>query len=177
VSWRYGGGYVAWAPLGPVGVSVNYYSSPSLWIAVDGPRFHRPLSHRHFIPTRRVNVVFRSTREYRTHRQGPDVKYVSTVTRAPVRRVKVVGHAKPYRHDRPRVQVTGRSNHRVVKERPHRAIDNHRVVKQEPRTRVVTQPQQRRVRDDEREVRVERKNEVKVKRDRGNGNDRKRHRH
>jgi hypothetical protein len=166
VSWRYGGGYVAWAPLGPVGVSVSYYSTPSLWIAIDGPRFHRPLSHRHFIPTRRVDVVFRSTREYRTHRHGPDIKYVSTVTRAPVRRVKVVSHAKPYRHDRPRVHVSGPRHHRVVKER-------HRVVT--GRHRVVPQPQTRRVRRDEPDVRVERKNEVKVKRDRGHGNDRKRH--
>jgi hypothetical protein len=136
VSWRYGGGYVAWAPLGPTGISVSYYSSPSLWIAVDGPHFRRPLSHRHFIPTRRVSVVFNNTREYRTLRHGPEVRYVSGVSRTPVRRVKVVKHARVVpqtqvkrvvvRRDEPEVRVERRESKKVVRvkkggnERRHR---------------------------------------------------------
>src|SRR5687767_9319945 len=62
VSWRYGGGYVAWAPLGPIGVSVSYYSTPGLWLAVNGHHFHGRLHHRYFMPTRRVReVVFHRT--------------------------------------------------------------------------------------------------------------------
>ena len=46
VSWRYGGGYIGWAPLGPYGIGMGYYGYPSLWCFVGARGFHRPL-HRH----------------------------------------------------------------------------------------------------------------------------------
>jgi hypothetical protein len=42
VSWRYGGGYAAWCPLGPPGV-VFGYSHPA-WVAVREEHFTRPIS-------------------------------------------------------------------------------------------------------------------------------------
>jgi hypothetical protein len=61
VTWRYGGGVVGWAPLGPVGVSMVYYGAPSLWLVVGTPYFFRPLAWRYYYPTARVGVVLRST--------------------------------------------------------------------------------------------------------------------
>jgi hypothetical protein len=94
VSWRYGGGFIAWAPLGPVGISIGYYSTPGLWLAVNGTHFHGRLHHRHFLPTRHVReVVFHRTRDYAPHHRhdsrGPSVDYVTRVTRRPVRTVEV----------------------------------------------------------------------------------------
>ena len=42
VSWRYGGGYAAWCPLGPSGV-VFGYRHPA-WVAVEERHFTRPIS-------------------------------------------------------------------------------------------------------------------------------------
>lgn len=50
VTWRYGADFVAWAPLGPAHVGVDYYAAPWLWVAVRAPFFHVPLAHGHFIP-------------------------------------------------------------------------------------------------------------------------------
>jgi hypothetical protein len=183
---------VAWAPLGPVGVSVSYYSTPSLWIAVRGDHFRRPLRHRHFIRTSHLGVVFKSTREYRSHRHGPSVDYVTRVTRTPVRRAKVVTHVRPYHHrhhhksravqvTRPRHEqrrIEKRHHDRRIEKRNHSrpAVQRHQqarpMLKQAP---VVKQPPSRVVR--EREVRVEKNRSVKVKHER-RGRDRgERHRH
>jgi hypothetical protein len=91
VTWRYGGGHIGWAPLGPTGVAVSYYDTPSLWIGVRGPYFYRPLVHRYFVPTARWGVVMRTTYFAGVPRVGvyysPPVKYVSTIVRRPIVRV------------------------------------------------------------------------------------------
>jgi hypothetical protein len=92
VSWRYGPSYVAWAPLGPPGVADTYYNTPSLWLAVRGPYFYRPLRPGYFVPTARVSVVFGATRFYGVPlRAGvyysPPVRYISRVVGRPVVRV------------------------------------------------------------------------------------------
>jgi hypothetical protein len=89
VSWRYGGDTMAWAPLGPTGVAVTYYNTPSLWMAVRGPHFYRPLLPSYFIPTLHITRVFRTTYYAGVPRVGfyfsPPVRYVSRyVVRAPV---------------------------------------------------------------------------------------------
>ncbi len=44
VSWRYGGGYAAWAPLPPYGYRVSYgYSSPA-WVVVQEQHFTQPIA-------------------------------------------------------------------------------------------------------------------------------------
>ena len=44
VSWRYGGGYAAWAPIGPAGYRVVYgYSSPA-WVVVQQQHFTQPIA-------------------------------------------------------------------------------------------------------------------------------------
>jgi hypothetical protein len=61
VTWRLGADVVAWAPLGPVGVGVEYYGAPSLWLAVRLPFFGRPLFHSYFVPTAHIGPVLRHT--------------------------------------------------------------------------------------------------------------------
>lgn len=118
VTWRYGGGYVAWAPLGPAGVRVSYYSTPSLWIAVQTGFFGRPLVRRHFVPTRRIGVVFRTTKFAGVHRHrvigGPSTTYVTRATGRPVRRIA-------RRHAAPRWVERGTFRSPVVRRRPRAA--------------------------------------------------------
>jgi hypothetical protein len=91
VSWRYGPSYVAWAPLGPAGVAVTYYDTPSLWLAVRGPHFYLSLRPAYFVPTVRVSLVFGVTRFYGVPRAGfyysPPVRYISRVVGRPIVRV------------------------------------------------------------------------------------------
>jgi hypothetical protein len=91
VSWRYGGDYMAWAPLGPVGVTVAYYNTPSLWIAVRGGDFYRPLVRSYFVPTVRIGNVFRTTYFAGLPRVGryysPPAAYVSRIVGQPIGRV------------------------------------------------------------------------------------------
>ena len=43
VSWRYGGGYAGWAPLGPgVSVGVSYYAPDSWWVFVNPTYMYQP---------------------------------------------------------------------------------------------------------------------------------------
>jgi len=58
VSWRYGGGYVAWAPLGPGGY---YYGSHSrAWVAMQEQHFTQPIRS-YAIPSQRTAGVVAST--------------------------------------------------------------------------------------------------------------------
>ena len=91
VAWRYGGGYMAWAPLGPMGVAGSYYGTPSLWMAVGGAHFYRPLHRSYFVPTVRIYNVFNRTtfagvprgRNY----YSPPASYVSRISGVPIRRI------------------------------------------------------------------------------------------
>ncbi len=93
VTWRYGAEFVAWAPLGPVGVGVAYYGYPSLWIGVRAPYFWRPLRPVYFVPTVRMGVVFHATYYAGVPRRGyyysPPAHYVARVTGHPVQRMPV----------------------------------------------------------------------------------------
>jgi hypothetical protein len=55
VSWRYGGGYAAWCPLGPSGV-VFGYSHPA-WVAVSEQHFTQPIARVAVTPHATVGVV------------------------------------------------------------------------------------------------------------------------
>lgn len=88
VSWRYGGGYIGWAPLGPAGVAASYYDTPSLWLCVRGPWFYRPLALRNFVRTTYIHRIFRTTYFAGVPRVGvyysPPARYISAVVGRPI---------------------------------------------------------------------------------------------
>ncbi|QSQ23538.1 hypothetical protein JY651_00700 [Pyxidicoccus parkwayensis] len=107
VTWRYGAGFVAWAPLGPFDVGFGYYAAPSLWLAVHASVFDRPLIHSYFIPTANIGVVLNRTYFAGVPRRGvyfsPPVRHVEgmmgrSVTRMPV---NTVVRAPPMMHGQP----------------------------------------------------------------------------
>jgi hypothetical protein len=79
VDWRYGDGYVGWAPLAPVGwrASVN-------WCFVPAPYFRSASVYRYIVPSHRYRQVYaRTAPVYRPYRwgsrswnAGPSVTYV-----------------------------------------------------------------------------------------------------
>ncbi|HZX93546.1 MAG TPA: DUF6600 domain-containing protein [Myxococcales bacterium] len=92
VSWRYGGGYAAWCPLGPRGV-VFGYRHPA-WVAVPEQHFTRPITAV-AVPAQRTAGVIPSTQPLtgphatvaRSGAFGPPVASVSRATGQPVRPV------------------------------------------------------------------------------------------
>ncbi len=98
VSWRYGGGYAAWCPLGPRGVYFGY-RHPG-WVAVDNAHLTHPIA-RVALPPRAVAGVVTAAQPLtgpravaRSGSFGPPVKAVQTAVGAPIARVpaaQVVG--------------------------------------------------------------------------------------
>jgi hypothetical protein len=93
VTWRYGGGYIGWAPLGPFGVGLGYYGYPSLWCFVGGRNFYgwRGGYWGGLVPTTRVGGILRTTYFAGVPRRGsyfsPPASYVSRMSGRPVARV------------------------------------------------------------------------------------------
>ena len=94
VSWRYGGGYAAWCPLGPEGV-VFGYQHPA-WVAVSEQHFTQPIA-RVAVPLRATAGVVRmaqplpGSRGVPTARGasfGPPVANVQRAVGQPIPRVK-----------------------------------------------------------------------------------------
>lgn len=136
VQWRYGGDYVAWAPLGPSGVAVSYYDSPSLWFAVRSSHFGGRVHRKHFVPTTGVNVVFKSTRTGR-----PTVTYVQSATGRPVKSVRV--HRRAHRARAAERRMDRREQRREVKKDRR---DERREVKKERQERRMDRRDDRRAR-------------------------------
>jgi hypothetical protein len=66
VDWRFGGGYVGWAPLAPYGVSVSYDAYSPWWVFVDSPHFCDYGVYRYAMPyNRAVTVAWPVTQPYR----------------------------------------------------------------------------------------------------------------
>ena len=90
VSWRYGGGYAAWCPLGPSGV-VFGYRHPG-WVAVSETHFTQPIS-RVAVPVRATGGIVTSTQPLtgphatvaRNGSFGPPVASVARATGQPLR--------------------------------------------------------------------------------------------
>ncbi|AKQ64012.1 Proline-rich protein [Myxococcus hansupus] len=93
VTWRYGGDYIAWAPLGPLSVGIDYYSEPTMWNAVLAPDFLDPLAPSVFIPSVQLNLVLNRTYFAGVPRRGvyfsPPPQRVAQLTGRPVTRVPV----------------------------------------------------------------------------------------
>ncbi|WP_134089361.1 DUF6600 domain-containing protein [Olivibacter sp. XZL3] len=98
VSWRSGGGYYGWAPLGPglsIGVSVNIPST--YWIFVPQRHILSASIHRYYAPRRTVvnvynrTTIINNTYVYNNHRYyaGPRRTDIQRVTRSsvPVHRI------------------------------------------------------------------------------------------
>jgi hypothetical protein len=91
VSWRYGGGYSAWCPLGPPGVYFGY-RHPG-WVAVDNVHFTHPIA-RVALPPHAVAGVVTQTQPLggphaiaRSGSFGPPVAAVQRAVGAPIPRV------------------------------------------------------------------------------------------
>src|SRR5205085_7126584 len=58
VDWRFGGGYVGWAPLAPTGVSITYDSYSPYWCFVQAPYFTHPRVWSYAVPYERVHYAY-----------------------------------------------------------------------------------------------------------------------
>lgn len=103
VSWRYGGGYVGWCPLGPPGIYYGY-SHPA-WVAVTETHFTRPIP-RVAVPVRATAGVVRAAQPLsgphatmaRNGSFGPPIAGVQRATGQAIRPVaagQVVGRPMP----------------------------------------------------------------------------------
>ncbi|HET7788606.1 MAG TPA: DUF6600 domain-containing protein, partial [Myxococcales bacterium] len=100
VSWRYGGGYVSWCPLGPSGVYFGY-RHPA-WVAVQEQHFTRPISAV-AVPTQRTSGIVSQARPLtgphatvaRTGAFGPPVASVARATGQQIRPVAAANAVRP----------------------------------------------------------------------------------
>lgn len=69
VSWRYGGGYAAWCPLGPSGV-VFAYNHPA-WVAVSEQHFTQPIPRAAVTGSAAMPIVTQRTQPLPAPRAGP----------------------------------------------------------------------------------------------------------
>ncbi|MCA1827753.1 MAG: DUF6600 domain-containing protein [Myxococcales bacterium] len=100
VSWRYGGGYAAWCPLGPDGV-VFGYRHPA-WVAVPERHFTQPIP-RAAVPTQQTAPIVTtarplggpSARPMRTGSFGPPVAGIQRAVGQPVPRVAAANVIRP----------------------------------------------------------------------------------
>jgi uncharacterized membrane protein YgcG len=95
VSWRYGGGYAAWCPLGPEGVYFGY-RHPA-WVAVPEQHFTRPIPRAAVPVSATAGVVTRAqplngphaTPIARSGAFGPPVSGIQRAVGQPIARVQV----------------------------------------------------------------------------------------
>ena len=133
VSWRSGGGYYGWAPLGPgINININIGRIPDFyWVFVPQrniyydryPRYDRYRNRNIYNNT----IIINNTYVYNRNRYytGPRVDEIRRVTRQPVR-INDVRDNRPTnygnsRNDRPQVN---RSGNPVQNPRPDRPTDN-----------------------------------------------------
>ena len=100
VSWRYGGGFVGWCPLGPPGIAFGY-RHPA-WVAVTETHFTRPIASV-AIPSRRTYGVVTQTRPLtgpnatvsRSGSFGPPVASVARATGQQIRPIAAAQAVRP----------------------------------------------------------------------------------
>jgi hypothetical protein len=106
VSWRIGGGFFGWAPLGPgMSIHAGFGGPMSHWMFVSHRHFMSPFMYRHFIPDRRVVRVYNQTtiiNNYHTHNNqtyvyGPRASQIERYTRNPVPVYEVNSQSQPGR--------------------------------------------------------------------------------
>ncbi len=102
VTWRYSGGYVAWAPMGPAGLPAAYYEAPGVWVAVGAAVFDQLLSPSFLVPVPRLELALRGTYFAGLPRLGfylsPPARHFERLLRHSVPRVPMHG-AVPHRYE------------------------------------------------------------------------------
>jgi hypothetical protein len=137
VDWRFGGGYVGWAPLAPVGLTVSYEAYSPWWVFVESPHFCDYGVYRHAIPYNRVVTTawpvtqpYRQTIAYgRGHfYAGPPATHIATAVGVPIAPVHVAA-PRPGVITAVQPHVTANPNvARAVGPSPYHAIASGRVA-------------------------------------------------
>ncbi len=100
VSWRFGGGYAGWAPLGPgVNVGASYYAPDSWWIFVGPQNMYSPncmnywygpsYNTRYIRQTTIINNYYVDNSTRVRYNYGPRAEVIQEVTRQPVQVFRV----------------------------------------------------------------------------------------
>src|SRR5439155_23110527 len=97
VDWRFGGGYVGWAPLPPYGVNVVFDSYSPHWCFVEAPFFTRPHVWSYAVPFERVHYAYSVSAPIRTQvtygrarwYSGPAPTHIATAVGRPIAPVHV----------------------------------------------------------------------------------------
>ncbi|WP_373520905.1 DUF6600 domain-containing protein [Aquiflexum sp.] len=106
VSWRTGGGFYGWAPLGPgMGINVSFYAPASHWVFVPQRRFRHRHFHRYFVPHYNVVNIYNRTaiinntyvHNNNTYISGPARRDIERVTRSRVPVYQVNDSSRPGR--------------------------------------------------------------------------------
>lgn len=151
VSWRTGGGYYGWAPLGPgMHVNVGLYLPARHWVFLPQRRFRARYFHRYFIPSYNVVNVYNHTtiinntyvHNNTTYYTGPSRTELQRVTRSNVPVYQVNNSNSPGRSRlsnnslevyRPNLASSRSANEAA---RPQRAIKAEEFKRSDARSRV-----------------------------------------
>ncbi len=110
VSWRTGGGYYGWAPLGPgmnVGVNVNINIAPNFWTFVPQIYITSPQVYSYYVPRPQVINIYQNTTYinniYRANNRdyfyGPNRNEIERITRRSVPVYRIERQDRPGRYD------------------------------------------------------------------------------
>jgi hypothetical protein len=109
VEWRFGGGYVGWAPLPPPGVTTVYRSYSAPWVFVPAPYFVQPEPRRYALQPGDIHRAFAVTRQLHPSsggrgaawHVGPPPSQVATAAGHPVSSVPLSAPPPPPGEVRP----------------------------------------------------------------------------
>ncbi|WP_186756926.1 DUF6600 domain-containing protein [Echinicola salinicaeni] len=145
VSWRNGGGYYGWAPLGPnVSISVNIGIPSFHWVFVPHRRFTHRHVYRYYAPRRNIvniynrTTVINNTVIYNNHKYigGPKKHHIERYSRRSVPVYRVNSSRRPGRTNvsrnvvnvyKPQVSRTSGNNRYSIKPRKITSRQNARV--------------------------------------------------
>ncbi len=108
VSWRHGGGYYGWAPLGPgitiaISLGSGYRVPNNYWVCAPEAYINRPNIYNYYVqPTRVVTIINRTTiinntyvYNNRTYITGPRPQDIQRITRQRVQVYKINNASRP----------------------------------------------------------------------------------
>ncbi|TVP46094.1 MAG: hypothetical protein EA341_14070 [Mongoliibacter sp.] len=151
VSWRTGGGYYGWAPLGPgMHVNIGIYMPARHWVFLPQRRFRARYFHRYFIPSYNVVNVYNNTtiinntyvNNNTTYYTGPSGNELQRTTRSNIPVYQVNETSRPGRATlnnnslnvyRPQIASSRSANEAA---RPQRAIKAEEFKRSDARSRV-----------------------------------------